>query len=88
MQYCYMILYAYEKGYASTEIVFDKRIIDYQDIKEIEWKIRKKINVHAHILNYKLIKKLPKKESRFDKMETFEYLEYLRNVVNKWREKI
>jgi hypothetical protein len=21
-------------------------------------------------------------------METFEYLEYLRNVVNKWREKI
>lgn len=88
MEYNYKIIYSYERGYGNINMIFEKRIIDYQDIKELEWKIRKKINVNAHIINYKLINKEKKKESRFDKMEALEYLKYLKNVVDKWTKEV
>ena len=87
MEYYYLVSYAYENGFAMGYVELDKKIISYQELKEIEWRIyqAKGRKIHPHILNYKLINTKPVKEKKIDIMEAEDYMRFLKTVVDNWR---
>jgi len=89
MNYCYMIIYSHENGYAMFYIERDKKIAYNQDIKEIEWEIYKAKgrNIHPHILDYRLVNTKPTKEKTIDTMEAEDYMRYLKKIVENWNKK-
>ena len=89
MKYCYCVSYSHENGYAMGYVELDKKIISYQEIKEMEWKIyqEKKRQIHPHILNYRLINEIPTKEKKIDIMEAEDYMNFLKSVVENWKRK-
>ena len=87
MNYYYMVIYSHENGYGMFYIERDKKIAYNQNIKEIEWEIYKAKgrNIHPHILDYRLVKSEPKKETRLDTMEAEDYMLYMKKVVENWK---
>jgi len=84
MSYYYMIVYSYEGGYSMTDIYFEHEIMSCEDIKEIQKRINEKKNIHSTVLDYRLVAKFPRKIYKSETMDSFEYLKYLKECVNKW----
>lgn len=88
MEYYYLVVYSFEKGYGSAEVTRRKIIINFEDLREIEKQLNKKNGFQTHIINYTFIGSKQIQEDKSETMDSKEYLEYLKGKVDGWLEEV
>lgn len=88
MEYYYLVVYTWERGYGSAEIARKKTIINSEDLREIEKQLNKKNGFQTHIINYTFIGSKQIQEDKSETMDSKEYLEYLKEKVDSWLEEV
>ena len=88
MEYYYLVVYTFEKGYGSAQITTKKVIVGFEDLKEIEKILNKEKGFQSHIINYTLVGSKQVEEDKSETMDSKEYLEYLKEKVDSWLEEV
>ena len=88
MEYYYLVVYTFEKGYGSAQITTKKVIVGFEDLKEIEKILNKEKGFQSHIINYTLVGSKQVEEDKSETMDSKEYLEYLKERVDNWLEEV
>ena len=88
MEYYYLVVFSHERGYGSAEITRNKKIIGFEDLREIEAHLNKEQGYKHHIINYTFVGSREVNESKFETMDSKEYLEYLKERVCNWIEEM
>ena len=88
MEYYYLVVYTWERGYGSTQITTKKVIVGFEDLKEIEKILNKEKGFQSHIINYTLVGSKQIQEDKSETMDSKEYLEYLKEKVDSWLEEV
>lgn len=88
MEYYYLVVYTFEKGYGSAQITTKKVIVGFEDLKEIEKILNKEKGFQSHIIIYTLVGSKQVEEDKSETMDSKEYLEYLKEKVDSWLEEV
>lgn len=88
MEYYYLVNYATERGYATERITRTKPINYFEDLEEIERQLKERYKIHPNIINYTFVGSREVNESKFETMDSKEYLEYLKERVCNWIEEM
>lgn len=88
MEYYYLVVYSFENGYGTAQITRKKVIKNLEDLTEIEKLLNKKHGFQSHIMNYTLVGSKQVQEDKSETMDSKEYLEYLKEKVDRWLEEV
>lgn len=88
MEYYYLVVYSFEKGYGTAQITRKKVIKNFEDLTEIEKLLNKKHGFQSHIMNYTLVGSKQVQEDKSETMDSKEYLEYLKEKVDNWLKEV
>lgn len=84
MEYLYVVAYSYEGGFSSTDITLDRPITDYSQIKEIQYVINKKKNVHSTVLDYRLVAEIPEEKEETKPVDPLYKIKEMQKCVKRW----
>lgn len=88
MEYYYLVVYSSQYGYGTARITRKREINGWEDLKEIEKILNKEKGFQSHIINYTLVGSKQIQEDKFETMDSKEYLEYLKEKVDRWLEEV
>lgn len=88
MEYYYLVVYSSQYGYGTARITRKREINGWEDLKEIEKILNKEKGFQSHIINYTLVGSKQIQEDKFENMDSKEYLEYLKEKVDRWLEEV
>lgn len=90
MEYYYLVVYSSQYGYGAARITRKREINGWEDLKEIEKQINKQNNfkTKTYIIDYTFVGSKQIEESKFEAMDSKEYLEYLKKRVDSWLEEV
>lgn len=88
MEYYYLVVYSSQYGYGTARITRKREINGWEDLREIEKQLNKKNGFQSHIINYTLVGSKQIQEDKFETMDSKEYLEYLKEKVDRWLEEV